>query len=248
MLPMAQSSHGLSRRVVCAGALILLLLLLALKAGREGLSNFYAQSAYLEIKRWSGPGQNSRESDRTRVMQYLRKSLRYSSDNPWSLEESGTLQLRRMNAATDPGLAVAAARSANVDFRMALLQRPTSPFTWANFALSKLYLGERDDELFQALRRAEELGPWEPEVQQSVVFAGLAVWNRLNSAQQAAVVRAMGRGAHRDPGKFADIAKMFDRIDLFCAIKITASQGREVCNRIGKSEKKALPAKKGQMP
>ncbi len=214
---------------------MLLLGLFAYKASTEGLSNFYAQSAQLEIERWSKPGQTLRGDEGTRVMQYLGSSLDHSPNNPWPLEIMGTLQLRSMSAAKDPQLAMAAARGANVNFRMALAQRPTSPFAWASLALTKLYLGEQDEELFRALERAEELGPWEPEVQQAVVFVGLTLWNRLNPAQQATVVRAMDRGARRNPGKIAEIAKTFDRIDLFCGLSYSDSQGREVCSSISKS-------------
>ena len=228
---MALSFHGSSRRVLCAGTLILLLVLLAFEAGKEGLSNFYVQSAHLEIARWSQPGQRISGDDGARVMRHLAKSLDYSPNNPWTLEERGTLQLREIGATKDPQLAVAAARSANADFRMALRERPTSPFSWANFALSKLYLGEQDDALFRAIGRAEELGPWEPEVQQAVIFVGLTVWNRLNPAQQAAVVRAMQRGAQRDPGKIAEIAKTFNRVDLFCALRYSGFQSSEVCRQ-----------------
>lgn len=241
VLAMTRSIGKSLGRGVCAGALILVLGLLAFKAGKEGLSNFFVQSAHLEIDRWSEPGQRIRGDEWMLVLQYLAKSLHYSPNNPWSLEEMGTFHLRRMSAATDSRLAVAAARSANVDFHMALMQRPTSPFAWANLALTKLYLDERDDELIQALGRAEELGPWEPEVQQTVVFVGLAVWNQLNPAQQATVVRAMERGAQRNAGKIAEIAKTFNRIDLFCAISNSISQvreisqAREVCSQINKS-------------
>jgi hypothetical protein len=228
----------LSGRVACAGVLILILVFLAVKAGKEGLSNFFVQSAHLEIGRWSEPGHHTQGDEGTRVTQYLTKSLHYSPTNPWSLEEIGTFQLREMSTATDAQLAVAAARSANAYFHRALMERPTSPFAWANLALSKLYLDEQDDELIQALGRAEELGPWEPEVQQTVVFVGLAVWNRLNPAQQAAVVRAMGRGAQRNAGKIAEIAKSFNRIDLFCATNNGTSQGGEACTQISKSGKK----------
>jgi hypothetical protein len=145
------------------------------------------------------------------------------------------MQIRNMSAATDPQIAVAAARSANADFRMALAQRPTSPFSWANFALSKLSLDEKDDVLFRALARAETLGPWEPEVQQPVVFVGLAVWDRLDATQRAEVVEAMQRGAQRDPGKVAEIAKSFNRIDLFCGLSYSGSQGSELCNPVSKS-------------
>lgn len=244
---MTRLMASLPGRSVGTGALILLLGLFAFKAGKEGLSNFYVQSAHLEIQRWARPGQAYRAEDWTRVMHYLASSLRYSPGNPWALEESGALKLRSMSAARDPQLAEAAARSANVDFRMALVQRPTSPFSWASFALTKLYLGEQDEELFRALERTEALGPWEPAVQQSVVFVGLAVWNRLNPAQQDVILRAMRRGTQRDAGTFANMAGNFSRIDLFCAIKNKASQGLEVCVQMGKSEQKAQPVNKGRL-
>ncbi len=224
--------------------------LLMFKAGKEALSNVYAQSAHMEVERWSAPGQKLRGDEGARVSRYLAKSLDYSPGNPWSLEQMGTLQLRGMGALRDPQLALAAARSANANYRLALAQRPTSPFSWANFALTKLYLGEQDDELFRALARAEELGPWQPEVQQMVVFTGLTVWNRLNPSQQDAVTRAMQRGAQRNPGKFAEIAQTFSRIDLFCALGYIPPQGREICTSwISKSGKKAQAiTMKGQIP
>jgi len=72
-------------------------------------------------------------------------------------------------------------------------------------------------------------------VQQTVVFVGLTVWNRLNPDQQAMVVRAMERGAQRNPGKIAEIAKTFNRIDLFCALSYSVPKGREACDPISKS-------------
>ena len=233
-----KAPYSLSPRVAWSGALIVLLLLLGFKAGKEGISNFYAQSAHMEIERWSKPGQRVRGDDEARVTQYLAQSLEYSPHNPWPLEETGALQLRLMRAATDPQLAVAAARSAKLHFRLALAERPTSPFTWANFALSKLYLGEHDADLFQALTRAEELGPWEPGVQQTVIFVGLAVWIRLDPAQQAAVIRAMQHGAQRNPAKIAAIAQAFARIDLYCALSYSSPQSREICTKISNSGNK----------
>ena len=225
------------KRIFGAAALIFLLLLLAFKAGREGISNFYAQSAHLEIERWSQPGRRWKGDESTQVLRYFEKSLDYSPDNPWSLEELGTLQLSIMRASLDPQAAEAAARSANANLRKALIQRPTSPFVWANFALSKLYLGEKDEELVQALMRSEALGPWQPEVQKTVVFVGLSVWNRLNPAEQAAVVRAMERGARRDPRRMAELISTFGRIDLFCALRYSDPRVRDVWCQVGKTGK-----------
>ena len=141
-----------------------------------------------------------------------------------------------MHAATDPALAIAAVRSANAHFYMTLIERPASPFAWANLALSKLYLDELDDELFAALRRADELGPWEPEVQQSVLFVGLAAWHKLGTAQQAAMVRTLERAVQRNATKVTEIVKSFSRLDLLCAINNSKLKIEDTCSRLQKSE------------
>ena len=226
----------LSRRAAYAGALILILGCLAWKAGKEGISSLYVEAAHKEINRWATPGQRFRGDEWTRVMQYLTDSLHYSPNNAWSLEEMGAFQLRRMRAATDPALATAAVRSANAHFHLALIERPTSPFAWANLALSKLYLDELDDELFAALRHADELGPWEPEVQQSVLFVGLAAWNKLGTAQRVAMGRTLERAVQRNASIVTEMVKGFNRLDLLCAINNSKLRMEGRCSRLQKSE------------
>lgn len=226
----------LSGRAAWAGTLILVLMCFAWKAGKEGISNFYVQSADQEINRWATPGQRFRGDEGTRVMQYLTESLHYSPKNAWSLEEMGVFELRRMRAATDPALGMAAVRSANLHFHMALIERPTSPFAWANLTLSKLYLDEQDDELFAALRRADELGPWEPEVQQLVLLVGLAAWDKLDTDQRAAMVRTLERAVQRNALKVTEIVKSFNRFDLLCAINNSKLKIDAACSRFHKSE------------
>lgn len=228
----------LAHRVLWSGTLMLLLLLLAFEAGKQGLSNFYALSADLAVERWAQ--RRIKGEERARVVRHLEKSLEYAPDNPWSLEELGAVQLAIMRTSLDPQAAVAAARSANANFRRALIERPTSPFVWANFALSKLYLEEQDQAFFLAIERAGELGPWEPAVQRVVISAGLSAWNRLNPAQRAAVLGAMQRGARRDPGRIAEMARSFNRIDLFCALRYSRSQGTEFCRQPGGSGSKPM--------
>ena len=229
-------------RAAIASALILLVGIHALLAGKEGLSNIYALLAYQELNHPSMTEQRFRVDGGARAMQYLTESLRYSPNNAWALEQMGALQLRRMKIFTGPLQALNAlnaARSANLHAHRALLERPTSPYIWANLALSKLSLNEQDGELLQALRRADELGPGEPEVQKMVIYVSLAVWNRLDPAQQASVVRTMERGAQRDPGTIANIAKGFNRFDLICAINKLKSVVGKACNPVKKSKKMA---------
>lgn len=227
-------------RVAIAIVLVLLVGMLALQAGKEGLANFYAQLGYQELNHASMTEQRFREDGGARAMHYLTESLRYSPNNAWALEEMGALQIRRMRMFTGPIHALTrltTAQSANLHLHRALLERPTSPFIWANLALSKLSLNERDGELFQALRRADELGPWEPAVQKIVIYVSLAVWNRLDTDQRASVVRTMERGARREAGAITGIAKGFNRFDLICAINRLKSAAGNACDP-GKNSKK----------
>lgn len=212
----------LLRRTLAAMG-ILLVAAHALLAAREGLSNLYAHIAHREVApAATGPGK-ALAAPSARALRNLEASLRYSPRNAWALEMMGTEQLRRARGYTQPIDAFnqrTAALSAKGFFHKALLERPTVPWVWANLALAKLQLREIDVELFQILRWADELGPWEPYVQNVVIEASLISWPRLEPTQREAVVRTMSRGAQRDPGNIAQIAKNFNRLDLLCAINL----------------------------
>ena len=200
-----------------AVALFVVLAVITLKVVGLGLSGLYAQMAQIETERLSAAPIAAQEVGR--IEQRLDSSLRYASGNPWTLEQMGALNLVKMRASKDPREAVALTRDARTRFRQALYQRPTSPFLWANLALAKLYLDEVDAEFLAALRHADALGPWEPVVQQVTVFAGLAVWQKLDPGMQQALVRTLERGALRDAEKMTQIVKSYRRFDLICSIK-----------------------------
>jgi hypothetical protein len=222
-------------RRILAAALILPVAAHALLAAREGLSNLFAHMAHLELTPTASATGEAAAARSTRAMQNLETSLRHSPRNAWALEMMGAEQLRRARQYAQSGDALSAlnartaARSASAHFHQALLERPTSPFVWANLAISKLQLGEIDAELFQILQWADELGPWEPDVQNIVIEASLVGWSGLEPAQREAVVRTMLRGAQRNPGNIVKIAKSFNRLDLLCAINLEESVMGSVC-------------------
>ena len=94
--------------------------------------------------------------------------------------------------------ALSALRSAYTRYRQALVQRPTEPLSWAGVALTKLYLNEQDDALFDALRHAEAAGPSESEAQQIILSVSLTLWHRLDAEQRAVVIRQLERAVQRD--------------------------------------------------
>ena len=177
----------------CRIALIALLILVAAQSARLGLSGLIVELAQLEMDRWGVSTRPQPLAEINRVAGYLGDSLAYFPANPWALEALGRLDLARMRVSKVPQEALAFAQDARKQFRDALRMRPTSPFLWANLALSKLYLDELDSEFFAALRHANELGPWEPSTQQVVLFAALAAWHRLDTGQRESVVRQAAR-------------------------------------------------------
>ena len=200
-------------------ALFVVLALITLQVAGLGISGLFAEMAQLETERSGIETGPARARQIGRVEQRLFNSLRYAPGNPWTLEQMGALDLARMRASTIPREAVALTRNARTRFRQALYQRPTSPFLWANLALAKLYLDEVDAEFFTALRHADELGPWEPAVQQVTVFVGLAAWQKLDPGMRQTLVRTLERGALRNAEKMVEIVKSYRRIDLICGIK-----------------------------
>ena len=199
-------------------AAILLLVVVAAQSGRMGLGGLIVELAQREVDRLPASPTQQKMKEADRIAEWFSEGLVYAPGNPWALEGLGVLDLTRMRCSTEPKGALFFARNAHRHFREALRQRPTSPFLWSNVAVSKLYLDEIDAEFFTAQRRADELGPWEPTTQQAVLFAGLAVWHKLDAALRQSLVRVLERGAKRNALKMFEIVKSYRRLDLICAM------------------------------
>jgi hypothetical protein len=199
--------------------LVTLLALAAVQCARLGAAGLFVQLGQNENDRWTSAARAPRVVEVRLAEKYFLDSLDYAPNNPWVYESLAALDLTRMRASRIPRDALAYTRGAHARFRQALLQRPTSPFLWANLALTKLYLDEIDDELLTALRHADELGPYEPTVQQTALFVGLAAWQELSSDRRQALRQSVERGALRNSQKMYEIVKSYGRLDLVCAIK-----------------------------
>lgn len=101
-------------------------------------------------------------------------------------------------------------------FRDALARRPTSPYTWGNVVEALYRSGDTGSAFEQALQRAIELGPREPEAQRTVANFGLAVWDDLSEPSRAAVRRAIAGGLERNPLETLQIAARRGRLALAC--------------------------------
>ena len=205
-------------RAAVAG-LFLVLAITAVQCARLGAAGYFVQSAQRKVDQWASRSRNPGRFEIRDAAGRFSSALRYAPANPWALEGLGALELARMRVSANPREALAVTRTARVRIRQALQERPTSPFLWANLALTKLYLDEIDDELFTALRHADELGPWEPTVQETVLFVGLAVWRDLVPDLRQKLKGTIERGSVRNAGKMLDIVKSYARLELVCAIE-----------------------------
>ena len=246
-----RAAHALHQKPVrrwdkAAYAVVFIVLaLIAVECARLGAAGLFVQTGQYEIDRLFSTPRTPGKAEIGRAAYYFSHSLEYVADNPWALEAAGALDLARMRATRKPAEAVAAARDAHARFRQALLQRPSSPFLWANLALTKLYLDEIDAELMAALRHADETGPWEPTVQQTFVFVGLAAWQDLDSGLQQALALAIRRAAARNPVKMYEIVKSYARFDLVCAIDEYRLLAGKDCKKAAETVSSGEPINKG---
>ena len=174
---------------------------------------------YLSIAYQESAVRDRRPADERwrQAAQYFNDSLRYSPRNPYALEALGTHEITGMRSGTDVSRSSnEILLSATDRLRRALAERPTSPNAWANLALAKLFLSELDEELFRAIRHADELAPWESDIQRAVLISSLGAWAKLDATQQAATAQTVARAAQRDLPALGRLLQNFRRLDLLC--------------------------------
>ena len=198
--------------------LFVFIALVIAQTARLGAAGLFVQTAQFEIDKWTSAPPPRKPRDTERAARFFSAGLQIAADNPWALEGIGALDLASMQTSRSPQEALAFTRDGHTRFRQALIQRPTSPFLWANVALAKLYLNEIDYEFFAALQHADQLGPWEPAVQQTILFVGLAAWQELDPPLRQAMARTIERGAPHNTRNMFEIVKSYRRFDLVCAI------------------------------
>ncbi len=107
-------------------------------------------------------------------------------------------------------------KQAQGDLVAALQARPGSPYAWSNLAELKYLIGETGPVFESALVNAARLGPFEPEVQRTVVQYGLAVIDEVGPAAREAIDRMLAAGMRRNAAEMLTIASRRGRLDAAC--------------------------------
>jgi predicted Zn-dependent protease len=208
----------ISRTVAGSFVLAPLLGLAALSIPR-GAADALALGPYLRLVHEARgvPGPAGEEWIRGRDR--LRQAIALDPHNPNFREtlarwyESSARRMRADNPVQD-----AYFRQALVHMRSAIAARPASSYTWANLALIKTQIGERDTELDRAVANAARLGPWEPEVQLALADVLFIAGERLQPETRAAAIQLVSNALKRQTDKLAERAVRFGKLSLLCTV------------------------------
>jgi hypothetical protein len=177
---------------------VLLLTFLFVSAGRFGVAELLGLSATQEMNRWTQAQRVPTAEELLSVATRIEWAIRLADLNPSYHESLARVALLR---AAQSGL-LAELRShslevARAQIHRAIALRPVSPYSWTILLLVKRDLHEYDEEFRQALHRAVELGPWEPELLPQLADVGLSAWVYLPEKEQSLVSQVFIRGLQR---------------------------------------------------
>jgi len=189
---------------------------LALPRGLADLRAFEARTLMLRFESARRPPATA---DWTRARESLREANALDPRQPAYVESIGRLyHARALPLPPAEPLARDYAAQALDYYRQSLARRPGSPYAWANVALMKGRVGDLDEEFHAALKNADALGPWEPDVQIAVADAGLSNWAQLGEESRAAVRASASRALQWQDQKLFALARRVGRLDVVCAL------------------------------
>ncbi len=116
-------------------------------------------------------------------------------------------------------------------YREAILKRPAWPYAWADFAMAKARANEIDQEFFQALERATDLGPWEQQVMDTVTLLGLWYRDWLPQESLLAVTANLVRYAKTYPAQAMAIARTQNKTSLVCPLLDHPERFKKECDK-----------------
>lgn len=225
---MTKASLG---RAVCVAMLVTLFGYLSYRAGEVAIADLYLRSFVQDPARPAVRVQGTPAEVWLIARQHLLASLRYSPLNPRALELAGRHDLAGIRVRADDRSFQATTHSAYEYFRLALQVRPASADAWVALAQTKLFRGEWDEEMFAALRHADQLAPWEYHIQHAIVFVSATAWGKLDADRRAATLRTLERATRHNAEPIAQLLKRVNRLNILCESAIDAPKVRELCSQ-----------------
>jgi len=107
--------------------------------------------------------------------------------------------------------------------------RPKWPYAWARLALVKAYRGEVDALFSTAMARASKYGPWEPNVQKTIIEAGLYSWSYLDASTKKHLLETIQRSLRYQSKKVQGIIKRYELLVSVCGYLTINKKTRQLC-------------------
>ena len=148
---------------------------------------------------------------------------RFEPGNPGIPEQLGALYALKVRDGGASDVIHNQGANALEQFSRAVEMRPSSPYAWANLARIKYDQGQVDDVFYRALDNAMRLGPWEREVQFTVVDLGFALWDKAPTALRPQILSVVQNGLTRDAAQILAIAQKRGRLAEVCKFEKLAS-------------------------
>ena len=194
-------------RAAVAGCAAVLTVALIVSAAQAGLANAAARELSNEIGGWTPAGPRADTSAALRGE--LGRIAARAPDRAYVVEMIGIAAAR--DRADPQALDEALAR-----FSEALIERPVSAYTWANVVHASYELGHTGAAFQLAFRHAAQMGPWEPQVQNTLVSYGLAVRDEVTPQARAVIDQVVADAMRRNPLETLQIAARRGRLDVAC--------------------------------
>jgi hypothetical protein len=204
-----------------AAAAGLCLLALTVVALRWGMADVLHRDADRSMERWQRERSMPVLTEWLETRDKLARAHRLDPGNAAIVESSGLLHSQRVGDGSGSGVFQ---EEALAHFEQAAVLRPTSPYTWANIALTRYRIGNTDAKFSTALSTAQRMGPWEPEVQLIAADFGLALWDELDGASRVALKANLARAAKRQGPQLVQLGEKRGRLELVCELPELAAK------------------------
>lgn len=193
--------------------LIPVLLYLAYIAGSRSLADIYARPVMTRLSHWEQGKVQLGEADWASAQEKLARALKLDPTNPELLLWMGlAIEGPYRSWFSDPEEGEVARQQAAAYYRQSIQLQPTWPYAWADLATVKYRAGEVDEELFEAMQTAIQLGPYETGVLSRLRQIIIVAWTDFPDAyRETQLAVARNSLVHGRSGYALDTLRLLNR-------------------------------------
>lgn len=219
-------------RKVFVFALLIVLVLAATIATRNGIADLYAYSPRQHLEYWQKSAKTPPQDKLAAELASIRTAIEWQKNRAEYRDIEALLlyyQALHHYQTGSPADFRETTLEAIEGYRKATQERPNWPYSWASLALMKASVRQFDTEFEDAIIKAVKLGPWENSVNISVAEAGLLGWTSLAPSTQNAVIENIERGLKRNTPALKKSLKAINKLGMACIYLKASNERKRLC-------------------